>query len=477
MFAQKLPKDFLWGGAISANQAEGAWDVAGKGPSVCDYMPLNETGLRKLEDKLDSEKFYPSHVGVNFYHQYQEDLKLFSELGMKCLRTSIAWSRIFPQGDEDTPNEAGLKFYEDLFKECHKYGIEPVVTLTHFEMPLHLVKKYGGWRNRKMIDFFTKYAEVCFMRYKKLVKYWMPINEINMQTAFSFPFFLCVDSGIIPKEGENLEALMYQASHYELVASAKITKLGHEINPDFKIGCMLNFASIYPASSSPKDCLLAQKVATRRYFFGDVAASGEYPSELETYLDRKNYRTDITEEDRKILKAGVCDYLAVSYYHSMTVSAKNVDLEEIGDLFKLNVPNKHLTEKMGPWQMDPEGLRYGLNWLNERYHKPIFIVENGRWGDVDHLTSDGKIHDLKRIEYFQKHISEMEKAVLLDGVDVIGFTPWGCLDVTGAGSGKMERFGFIYVDQDDYGQGSQKRFKKDSFYWYKKVIASNGADL
>lgn len=478
MFETKMPNGFLWGGAVAAHQLEGAWNIDGKGPSVADVMTVGSTEKdREFTGKVLPGENYPNHEAIDFYHHYKEDIKLFAEMGFKCFRTSIAWTRIFPNGDEDEPNEAGLKFYDDLFDECHKYGIEPVITLHHFEIPLHLVNEYGGWENRKLIDFFTRFARVCFKHYKNKVKYWMTFNEIDNQAAFNNQFLMCTNSGIVFKDGQNREAAMYQAAHYELVASALAVKIGHEINPDFKIGCMINYASVYPATCKPSDCLLAQRVADRRYWFSDVHVNGEYPEEIEMYLKRKGYRQDITEEDRQILREGTVDYIGFSYYASMTVGSGKVDADSVTDLDAAKVHNEYLPTTAWHWEIDPEGLRYGLTWLTDRYHKPLFIVENGM-GAYDKVEADGSIHDEYRIDYLRKHISEMEKAVALDGVNLMGYTPWGCIDLVSAGTGQMDkRYGFIYVDKNDKGEGTLARSRKDSFFWYQKVIRSNGAEI
>ncbi len=478
MYQTAMPKGFLWGGAVAAHQLEGAWNVDGKGPSVADVMTAGANGVpREITDGVVAGKNYPNHEAIDFYHHYKEDIKLMAEMGFKCFRTSIAWTRIFPQGDEEEPNEAGLKFYDDLFDECHKYGIEPVITLHHFEMPWHLVEQYGGWQSRQVIDFFTRYARVVFERYQDKVKYWMTFNEIDNQSAFNNAFLMATNSGIIFKDGQDREAAMYQAAHYELVASALAVKIGHEINPDLQIGCMINFQTVYPATCSPDDALLAQRVGQRRYWFSDVHVHGEYPAEVEAYLNQKGYRPDITEEDRQILREGTVDYVGFSYYNSMTVSAKKVDADHLGDLNESTVDNPYLDKTDWDWEVDPEGLRYALNWLTDRYHKPLFIVENGM-GAYDQVTEDGQIHDDYRIDYLRRHISEVEKAVALDGVDLMGYTPWGCIDLVSAGTGQMsKRYGFIYVDKDDEGNGGLQRSRKDSFYWYQQVIASNGAKL
>ena len=474
----KLPKDFLWGGAVAAHQLEGAWQEGGKGVSVADIMTAGANGVpREITDGVIPGKNYPNHEGIDFYHHYKDDVKLFADLGLKCFRTSIAWTRIFPNGDEDEPNEAGLKFYDDLFDECLKYGIEPVITLAHFEMPYNLVKKYNGFSDRKVIDYFVKFAEVCFKRYKNKVKYWMTFNEINNQSFFDNDFLMATNSGLIFKGGENREKAMYQAAHYELVASAKAVKIGHEINPDFKIGCMINFTPIYPLNAAPDNIMLAERLMQRRYWFSDVHVNGVYPENIEKYVTRKGYREDITDEDRQILKEGTVDYVGFSYYNSQTVDIKDGDVDGDIRVEKIVAKNPYVKESDWDWPIDPVGLRYSLNWLNDRYHLPLFIVENGL-GAVDKVESDGSIHDPYRVDYMRAHISEMEKAVDLDGVNLMGYTPWGFIDLVSAGTGQMsKRYGFIYVDKDDEGKGTLKRSKKDSFNWYQNVIKTNGEEL
>ena len=471
-------KDFLWGGAVAAHQLEGGYDKGGKGISVADVMTVGANGIpRKITNGILSGENYPNHEAIDFYSRYKDDVKLFAQLGIKCFRTSIAWTRIFPNGDETQPNEEGLKFYDDLFDECLKHSIEPIITLSHFEMPYHLVTEYGGFRNRKLIDFFVKFAEVCFKRYKDKVKYWMTFNEINNQANFHEPFAPFTNSGIIFKEGENKEKLMYQAAHYELVASAKAVYVAHTINKDFKIGSMIAMCPIYPKSCNPSDIMKAQVAMQRRYWFSDVHARGHYPSYILKYLDRKGYELDITEQDISNLAKGTVDYIGFSYYMSFTTEDKNsapeFDYNENSDLIR----NEYVKSSDWGWQIDPRGLRYSLNWFNERYELPLFVVENGL-GAVDTLEADGQVHDDYRIEYLREHIKEMKDAVYYDGVDLIGYTPWGFIDLISASTGEMKkRYGLIYVDKDNEGTGSLARSKKDSFTWYKKVIDSNGEQL
>ena len=473
-----LRKDFLWGGAVAAHQLEGGWNKGGKGVSVADVMTVGANGVpREITNGVLQGKNYPNHEGIDFYTHYKEDIKLFAEMGFKCFRTSIAWTRIFPQGDESEPNELGLKFYDELFDECLKYGIEPVITLSHFEMPYHLVTEYGGWRNRKMIDFFVRFAEVCFTRYKDKVKYWMTFNEINNQANYNENFAPFTNSGIAYQPGENREKIMYQAAHYELVASALAVKIGHEINPDFQIGCMIAMCPIYPLSCKPEDMMMSVSAMHKRYWFTDVHVRGYYPGYLEKYFQRKGFNLDITVEDKLLLLEGCVDYIGFSYYMSFTTESKSDNPQYDYDESKDLVRNPYVKASDWGWQIDPVGLRYAMNWFYDRYQLPLFIVENG-FGAIDQLNSDGTIDDDYRIDYLKAHIEAMKTAVEEDGIDLLGYTPWGCIDLVSAGTGEMKkRYGFIYVDKDNEGQGTLKRSKKKSFDWYKQVIATNGEQL
>lgn len=471
-------KDFLWGGAVAAHQLEGGWKADGKGVSVADVMTVGANGVpRRITDGVLPDENYPNHEAIDFYSRYKEDVRLFAELGLKCFRTSIAWTRIFPLGDEEEPNEAGLQYYDDLFDECLKYGIEPVITLSHFEMPYHLVTKYGGWRNRELIGFFVRFAEVCFTRYKDKVKYWMTFNEINNQTNFQEDFSPFTNSGLKFTSEDDREKVTYQAAHYELVASAKAVELGHMINPEFQIGCMIAMCPIYPYSCRPNDMMAATVAMQRRYWFTDVHCKGCYPSYLKSYFDRKDFQLDITQEDEEQLKKGTVDYIGFSYYMSFTVKdhgkAPGFDYDEAHDL----VANPYVRASDWGWQIDPLGMRYGMNWFNDRYELPLFVVENG-FGAIDQIDADGKIHDQYRIDYLREHIQVMKEAVEYDGIDLMGYTPWGFIDLVSAGTGEMEkRYGFIYVDKSNNGTGTLERRKKDSFYWFQQVIDSNGENI
>lgn len=474
----QLPKDFLWGGAVAAHQVEGGWNLGGKGVSICDVLSGGSVSVdRVITDGVKEGYRYPNHEATDFYHRYKEDVALFAEMGFKCFRTSIAWTRIFPNGDETKPNEAGLQFYDDLFDELLKYNIEPVITLSHFEMPYHLVKEYGGWKNRKVIDFFVHYADTVMRRYKSKVKYWMTFNEINNQKDHSYPLFGYCCSGVVFNESERPEETMYQVVHHELVASAKVVKLGHAINPDFKIGCMISFVPLYPYSCNPDDMMYSAESMHDRFLFGDVHMRGEYPSYALKEWERKGYNIEMAPEDAQILKEGCADYVGFSYYMSNAVKADQVGTGKGLTGFAGSVPNPHVKASDWGWQIDPVGLRYSLNILYERYQKPLFIVENG-FGAIDKVEPNGEINDDYRIEYLKAHIEQMKKAVTVDGVDLMGYTPWGCLDCVSFTTGEYrKRYGFIYVDKNDDGSGTMARSRKKSFNWYRDVISSNGEKL
>ncbi|WP_437612380.1 6-phospho-beta-glucosidase [Erwinia sp. V71] len=477
MSEQQLPQGFLWGGAVAAHQVEGGWDQGGKGVSICDVLSGGAHGVdRVITDGVQPGYRYPNHEAIDFYGNYKQDIALFAEMGFKCFRTSISWTRIFPNGDEQQPNEAGLQFYDDLFDELLKHKIEPVITLSHFEMPYHLVKEYGGWVNRKVVDFFVRYSEVVLKRYRHKVKYWMTFNEINNQRNWQYPLFGYCCSGVIFKDHPQPEQAMYQTLHHQFVASAKVVKLGHEINPEFKIGCMLALVPLYPWSCHPDDVMFAQEAMRERHLFGDVQLRGYYPSYILTEWARKGYHIAMEAGDEQILREGSADYLGFSYYMSNAVQYAAKD-NAGGDAiagFQGSVKNPHVQASEWGWQIDPVGLRYTLNAFYERYQKPMFIVENG-FGAVDKVEADGQINDDYRIAYLRAHIEQMKKAVIEDGVDLMGYTPWGCIDCVSFTTGQYsKRYGFIYVDKHDDGTGSMARSRKKSFTWYQQVIASNG---
>ena len=472
-----LRKDFLWGGATAANQCEGGYKEGGRGLANVDVAPHGKDRFPVLAGKMkmfecDNNHYYPSHEAIDMYHNYKEDIKLFAEMGFKCYRLSIAWTRIFPTGMEETPNEEGLKFYEDLFDECLKYNIEPLVTICHFDVPMYLVEKYGSWRNRKLVDLYVKYCEAIFTRYKDKVKYWLTFNEINM--ILHLPF---IGAGLYFEEGENEEQIKYQAAHHQLVASALATKLAKEINTEFKIGCMLAAGNTYANTCNPDDVWKSIEKDRENYFFIDVQSRGEYPQYAIKELERKNINIVMEEDDKKILKENTVDFISFSYYSSRLTSADpEVNAKTEGNVFA-TLKNPYLNASEWGWQIDPLGLRITMNSLYDRYQKPLFIVENGL-GAVDIPDENGYVNDDYRIDYLREHIKAMIDAVELDGVDLLGYTSWGCIDLVSAGTGEMKkRYGFIYVDKDNDGSGTLKRSKKKSFDWYKKVIASNGKDL
>lgn len=465
-----FPKDFLWGGAVAANQLEGAYDEDGKGLSIQDVLPRGIKGPRSAVPTQDNMKL----VGIDFYHRYKEDVKLFAEMGFKVFRTSIAWSRIFPKGDEEEPNEKGLQFYDDLFDECRKYGMELLVTISHYETPLHLAEEYDGWINPRMIEFYKRYVTVIFQRYKDKVKYWLTFNEIN--SILESPF---MSGGINTPKEKLTQDQLYQAIHHELVASAWATKIGHEINPDFQIGCMILSMPVYPLTPSPDDVIAAMEQDHKNMMFADVHMRGYYPGYALRYFRENRIHLMITEEDREILK-NTADFISFSYYVSVCATGdekKNIRGE--GNLLG-GVPNPFLEASEWGWQIDPKGLRYVLNMLWDRYQKPLFIVENGL-GAVDELVKDENgnltVEDDYRIDYLRDHIRQMKEAVE-DGVQLMGYTTWGCIDLVSASSAELKkRYGFIYVDRHDDGSGTLERYRKKSFYWYKRVIQSNGENL
>lgn len=478
-----FPEHFLWGGATAANQIEGAYNVGGKGLSSADmvaFVPKEQrTGGHAIEitseqierilaGKVDAR--FPKRHGIDFYHRYKEDIALFAEMGFKVFRISINWARIFPNGDDAEPNEAGLQFYDNVLDELHKYGIEPLVTLAHYETPLGLTQKFNGWAGREVIGCFTKYAETVFRRYKDKVKYWLTFNEINMMPISPF-----TGGGVVIDRVENKLQTIYQALHHQFVASALATKLCHEIIPDAKIGCMLARMETYPYSCKPEDVLKAQHENQMNLFFTDVHARGEYPKYMDRFFEENHIVLHKEQGDDEILKQYTVDYISFSYYMSLTVSDEPESERAEGNLFG-GVKNPYLKASDWGWQIDPIGLRVTLNTMYDRYQKPLFIVENGL-GAYDQVEADGSIQDTYRIDYLRQHIAQMKEAIK-DGVDLMGYTSWGPIDLISMSTSEMsKRYGFIYVDQDDDGNGTLQRSRKASFEWYKKVIATNGEEL
>lgn len=473
-------EDFLWGGATAANQIEGAWNLEGKGPSVSDMCTNgSHTNPKRITPLLEEGTRYPSHDAIDFYHHYKEDIALFAEMGFKTFRLSIAWTRIFPTGMEEEPNEAGLAFYDSVFDECMKYGIEPLVTISHYEMPYALVEKYNGWESRACIDAYVKYCEVIFDRYQNKVKYWLTFNEINagtmqMGSVLSLGTVKDYCGTVIGAPDKPQER--FQGLHHQFVASAKVVKLAHEKYPQFKLGNMMLYATMYPYTCNPDDVIETQRqTQMMNWFCSDVQVRGSYPYYADRFFEEKGISIKMEKGDVEILKDGTVDFYTFSYYMSNCV-AKHADEEAVAGNLMGGLKNPYLKASDWGWQIDPKGLRYTLNEIYGRYQIPIMVVENGL-GANDKLEEDGSVKDDYRIEYLQQHIAQMKEAAA-DGVELMGYTPWGCIDLVSASTGEMaKRYGFIYVHKYDDGTGSLERSRKKSFYWYQKVIRTNGEDL
>lgn len=475
-----LRKDFLWGGATAANQFEGAWDVDGKGPSTSDMCTNGtRTNPKRVTTTIEPDTLYPSHEAIDFYHHYEEDIALFAEMGFKCFRMSINWTRIFPTGMEEQPNEKGLEFYDKVFDCCRKHNIEPLVTISHYEMPYALVEKCNGWEGRECIGYFENYCKVIFERYKDKVTYWLTFNEIN---AGTMPLGNVLSTGTIKGYSGSIRAIpdnpqaRYQALHHQFVASAKVVKYAHEHYPQFKLGNMICFITSYAYTCNPDDILLTQgQMRKMNWYSSDVMVRGEYPHYAKRFWAENNITIKMEPGDAEILKEGTVDFYTFSYYMSNCVSV-NPELEKTAGNISGGLKNPYLQSSDWGWQIDPKGLRYVLNEIYDRYRIPLMVVENGL-GAFDKLEEDGSINDDYRIDYLRQHIEQMKEAVK-DGVDLIGYTPWGCIDLVSASTGEMaKRYGFIYVEKYDDGTGSLARRKKKSFGWYKQVIATNGEDL
>ena len=481
-----FPEGFLWGGATAANQIEGAFDVDGKGLSTSDmvaYVDPYASGKvdnftfdvtsEKLEMYLSHpEKYsFPKRWGIDFYHHYKEDIALFAEMGFKTFRLSISWPRIFPTGEETVPNEAGLAFYDAVFDECLKYGIKPLVTLSHYEMPIQLVQKFNGWMSRELIDLFLKYTETVFKRYKDKVKLWLTFNEMNMNLTSIY-----TGAGVLADEMENPKAVAYQASHHQFIASALAVGQCHKIIPDAQIGCMINRIETYAETTKPEDQLQALRADSINLFYPDVQVRGTYPKFMLRYFKENDIEIKMAPSDMEILEnpENRVDFIAFSYYMTHVTHASE-DADDLSGRLDSPIKNPYLKLTDWDWPIDPIGLRITLNKLYNRYQLPLFPVENGL-GAKDELV-DNAVHDDYRIEYLREHVRAIQEAIT-DGVEVMGYTPWGCIDLISCGTSQMrKRYGLIYVDQDDSGEGTLKRYRKDSFYWYKKVIETNGAIL
>lgn len=470
-----LPKDFLWGGAVAANQCEGAYLEGGKGLSNADVLPFGPDRLAVIRGDTavfspDAEHYYPTHQAIDFYHRYKEDIRLLAEMGFKVFRMSISWSRIFPRGDEQVPNEEGLQFYEDVFRELKAHGIQPLVTISHYDLPIHLAQAYGGWYDRRLIDFFKRFVTTLFRRYRGLVRYWLTFNEINIMTSACF-----MAAGLTFQKESDRYAMVHTAVHHVLVASAWAVRIGHEIDPKNQIGCMLNAGLYYPKTCNPLDVQLAQAENRKHYMFSDVQVRGEYPCYVCREYARKGFQIPFAENDAEIMRRNTVDFVSFSYYATRVIGSE-AEGQFDSNLLR-SARNPYL--KVEPWgrHIDPLGLRITMNDIYDRYQLPLFIVENGL-GALDTVETDGSIRDDYRIEYLREHIRAMKEAVELDGVELMGYTVWGPIDLVSVATGQMnKRYGFVYVDLDDEGHGTLERRKKKSFAWYKKVIATNGENL
>lgn len=483
-YMNKFKEDFLWGSAIAANQCEGAWNVDGKGDTIMDHITSGtKDKLRMFTDEFKEDYYYPTHDGVDFYYKYKEDIKLMGEMGLKSLRLSIAWARIYPKGIEEKPNQKGLDFYRSVFEELNKYGIEPLVTLSHYDTPYYIVKELGGWKNKKVIELFSNYCTTVFEEYKDLVKYWIIFNEVNVLTMPACSLF---GAGLVyedecsmiklSKESKEQRNDRYNALHNMLVASALIVKKGHDINPDFMIGGMINGFSSYPYSCNPEDVFLAQqRQKLSNYYCSDIMIRGKYPHFAKKLLTDEEVVINWAAGEKETLEAGTIDFLGFSYYCSNTVSS-DPSLSDSSGNFTTGAKNTYLKESDWGWAVDPQGFRYLCNELYGRYEIPLAVLENGL-GAFDEISEDGLIHDTYRIDYLKQHIKEMNN-IIDDGVDLMGYYTWGCMDIVSSSTGEMgKRYGTIYVDKDDSGKGTMERSLKDSFYWYKRVIETNGNDL
>lgn len=482
-----FPENFLWGGAMAASQADGAYNQGGKGLDTQDLRYFNadwtkeeramqsnrrinhDKYVKALSDKDDEH--YPFRWGIDFYNKYKEDIELFSELGIKILRTSINWARIYPNGDDKKPNEEGIKWYIDMFSECHKRGIKVFATILHYNIPVNLVEKYGGWKNRKTIDFYVRYVTTLFERLGDLVDYWLPFNEFNAG-RFNPYNGVC----LIKDEEEDYDNAIFQCLHHQFIANALTVKKAHEIIPGSMVGGMIARFTTYPATCRPDDVM--QMILDDQYsnwFYLDVMCRGKYPTYMERYFEKAGIHIQMEPGDEEILRENTIDFTAFSYYFSQVSTTDQGWAKTSGNLIMAN-KNPYLESSEWGWQKDPVGLRITLNQVYDRYQKPVFIAENGL-GAFDKLEDDGSIHDPYRIDYLRAHIEQMKEAIK-DGVELIGYTMWGFIDLVSCGSMEMsKRYGVIYVDRDDRGHGSNKRYKKDSFYWYKKCIETNGEDL
>lgn len=477
-------KDFLWGGAICAAQAEGAWNEDGKSltfPEIIKHISPQERkrfGQAWVSEqdiaqaKCGDERDYPKRWGIDFYHTYREDIALFAQMGFRVFRFSIAIARVLPTLDLQEVNEKALAYYDDVIDTCLQYHIQPLVTISHFDPPILVWDKYQGWSNPALIDIYVGFAKLLFARYHDKVKYWIPFNEINM--ALKAPFKTL---GMISGSGHAYEQKRWQGIHHQLVASARMVKEAKAIDASMQIGCMIADITTYPYSSNPSDVLANQQFDQLiNLSFLDVMVTGEYPYYLNAYWKEQRISVRISEEDRRLLREGTVDFVGFSYYMSIVTTADSEGKELTSGNMTGGVKNRYLETTQWGWQIDPLGLRICANQLYDRYRKPLFVLENGI-GAQEELGADHTVHDHYRIDYLQAHLRALKQAAE-DGCDIMGYTMWGPIDLVSSGTSEMsKRYGFIYVDQDDDGNGSRRRFCKDSFYWYQHLIATNGEEL
>lgn len=479
-----FPKTFLWGGAIAACQAEGAFDADGKSLTFPDIVRKIDKKQRcdssqriisaaelELLRKQPSELF-PKRRGIDFYHTYKEDIALLAEMGFSVFRFSIALARVFPNLTESAPNEAALAYYDAVVNECLSHNIVPLVTIAHFDAPVAVYDLYGGWDNRKMIDIYIKYATVLFERFKGRIKHWITFNEINV--AMRAPFKTL---GMVYENTAEYPTKIFNGLHNQFVAAASAVKIGHEIDPENSIGCMVASIACYPYSCTPADVLAAKNKEDMTCLYPlDVMVKGFYPHFAKAYFRKNGIALNILPADMELISSHTADFVAFSYYMSTVAAANESGLDMTNANMTSSVKNPYLKSTEWGWQIDPEGLRYVINSYYSRYRKPLYIVENGI-GLPEQPDKDGEIHDTARIDYLREHIRQMGLAIE-DGCDVRGYTMWSPIDIISSMSSEMsKRYGFIYVDQDDDGNGTKKRIRKDSFYWYKQLIASNGDNL
>jgi len=472
MYHKKLkpfPKDFLWGASTSAYQVEGASLTHGKGPSWQDVKEIPE-GTSGLE------------VCADHYHHYKEDVALMAEMGFKVYRFSISWSRLLPEGTGRI-NQEGIDFYNNLIDECLKYDIIPLVTMFHFDMPAALDER-GSWSNPDSVDWFVEFATLMYKSYGDRVKYWLTINEQNMLTLVG----PVIGTLHIPEGCTNEIKEIYQQNHHMLVAQAKAMVLCHEMVEDGKIGPAPNISLVYPASCKPEDVIASQNSnAIQSWLYLDMSVHGVYNNLVWAYLEEHDATPTFAPGDEEALKNGNPDFIGFNYYNTSTVEdyslldtevkSTKTDQQNRGGVqgFYKSFRNPNLGTTEFGWEIDPVGFRATVREIYSRYRLPLIVTENGL-GAYDTLTEDGKVHDPYRIEYLRKHIEQVQLAIT-DGVEMMGYCPWSAIDLISTHEGAVKRYGFIYVDREEFDLKSLDRYRKDSFFWYKDVIASNGQNL